>query len=203
GVCSDGIYTIALTPSRQLDVFCDLGTSGGGWTVIQRRMERSVDFYRGWDEYKWGFGDKNGEFWLGLENIHVMTSQKRYRLRFDMEDFEGNTCYAEYDGFKVGEVTNYKLVYMKKKTSSGDAENSFGNVGREFTTKDRDHDAIPNGNCAYLYKGAWWHNSCHATNSNGLYLKGENNQRAQGVIWMTWKGWNYSLKRIEMKVKPI
>ncbi|EDO30399.1 predicted protein [Nematostella vectensis] len=49
---TSGIYPIALTPSQPLDVFCDLATSGGGWTVIQRRMDGSVDFYRGWDDLK-------------------------------------------------------------------------------------------------------------------------------------------------------
>jgi len=86
-------------------------TSGGGWTIFQRRIDGSVEFYRDWADYKIGFGDKKGEFWLGLDQIHDMTSQGRNRLRVDLEDFEGNTRYAEYDAFFVAdEEQGYRLT---------------------------------------------------------------------------------------------
>ena len=69
-------------------MFCDQKTAGGGWTVFQKRLDDSVDFYRGWDDYKRGFGNLNGEFWLGLDKIHRLTKQ-RSRLRVDLEDTTG------------------------------------------------------------------------------------------------------------------
>ena len=77
--------------------------------MIQKRLDGSVDFYRGWDDYKRGFGNLNGEFWLGLDKIHHLT-KKPNKLRVDLEDFSGNTAYAEYSSFGVGnEGSKYRL----------------------------------------------------------------------------------------------
>ena len=91
-------------------MFCDQTTAGGGWTVFQKRLNGSVDFYLGWAEYERGFGNLNGEFWLGLDKIHRLTSSGNYKLRVDLEDFEGNSAFAEYGIFAVGnEGTKYNL----------------------------------------------------------------------------------------------
>ena len=104
-----GVYTIDPDNAGAFDVFCDQTTAGGGWTVFQKRLDGSVDFYRGWDDYKRGFGNLNGEFWLGLDKIHRLTKQ-RSRLRVDLEDTTGKTAYAEYDFFGVAsENSKYKL----------------------------------------------------------------------------------------------
>jgi hypothetical protein len=39
---------------------------GNAIQVLQRRQNGSVDFYRDWNNYTQGFGDVNGEFWIGL-----------------------------------------------------------------------------------------------------------------------------------------
>ena len=91
-------------------VFCDQRTAGGGWLVFQKRLDGSVGFYRGWTEYKRGFGSLSGEFWLGLDKIHRLTSSGKYKLRVDLEDFAGQNYSAEYDLFKVGsEGEKYQL----------------------------------------------------------------------------------------------
>jgi hypothetical protein len=76
--------------------------NGGGWTVFQHRYDGSVDFYLGWTEYKEGFGHLSGEFWLGLEQLHRITTSGKYKLRIDLEDFEGNKKFAEYSSFNIG-----------------------------------------------------------------------------------------------------
>ncbi len=105
-----GVYTIEPDGSGAFDVFCDQTTAGGGWTVFQKRLDGSVNFYRGWADYKRGFGNLNGEFWLGLDKIHRLTKTTKNRLRVDLEDTAGKTAYAEYDMFAVtSERTKYKL----------------------------------------------------------------------------------------------
>ncbi len=110
GQTSSGVYTIDPDGSGAFDVFCDQTTAGGGWTVFQKRLDGSVDFYRGWADYKNGFGDLNGEFWLGLDKIHRLTNSERYKLRVDLEDTNGTTAYAKYEHFTVtNESTKYQL----------------------------------------------------------------------------------------------
>ena len=101
GKPTDGVYTIKLDNLPAFDVFCDQTTGGGGWTVFQKRLNGSVDFYRYWNDYKHGFGDLKSEFWLGLDKIHRLTSDNNSMLRVDLEDFEGNAAYAEYNLFGV------------------------------------------------------------------------------------------------------
>jgi len=104
------VYTIKPDNLPAFDAFCDQTTAGGGWTVFQKRLNGSVDFYLYWSDYKVGFGDLNGEFWLGLDNIHHLTSDNNSMLRVDLEDFEGNTVYAEYNKFGVkNENDQYRL----------------------------------------------------------------------------------------------
>ena len=112
GETTDGVYTIKPDNLPAFDVFCDQTTDGGGWTVFQKRLHGSVDFFLNWSDYKVGFGDLCGEFWLGLDKIHRLTSDHNsIRPRVDLEDFEGNTAYAEYNRFGVmSEIDKYKLI---------------------------------------------------------------------------------------------
>ena len=49
----------------------------------------------------------------GNDNLHLLTSNSRQRLRVDLADWEGNTAYAEYDNFTVGsEQEKYKIVSL-------------------------------------------------------------------------------------------
>ena len=105
------MYTIKPDSLPAFDVFCDQTTAGGGWTVFQKRLDGSVDFYLNWSDYKHGFGNLNGELWLGLDKIHRLTPDNNNMLHVDLEDFEGNTAYAEYNTFGVmSENDKYKLI---------------------------------------------------------------------------------------------
>ena len=180
-----------------------MDTDGGGWTVFQRRQDGSEDFYRGWSDYEIGFGNLSGEFWLGLSKIHRLT-RNTPTLRIDLADFEGNSRFATYATFQVlDSSTTYQLNVTGY---SGDATDGLINhieshQGRKFTTKDRDNDLWDGRSCAVRYQGAWWYHSCHRANLNGKYLSGAHSSYADGVEWVTWKGFYYSLRFTEMKLR--
>jgi len=191
-----GVYTINPDNAGAFDVYCDQATAGGGWTVVQKRLDGSVDFQLGWEDYKRGFGNLTGEFWLGLDKIHRLT-KTRSKLRVDLENTKGKAAYAEYDFFNVGdEESKYKLslgVY------SGNAGDSLSyHHGMAFTTTDRDNDGASNVNCAEYYHGGWWYHGCHDSNLNGIY--GEFTF-SYGVCWLHWRGSKCNIERAEMKIR--
>ena len=96
-----------------MQVYCDMETDGGGWVVFQRRMDGTEDFYRGWADYVKGFGDLNGEFWLGLNKIHRLTNAEtdvNAVLRVDLEDFEQEKRFANYSLFYVNRAASRKWI---------------------------------------------------------------------------------------------
>ena len=189
-----------------MQVYCDMETEGGGWSVFQRRKDGTVGFYRGWDEYEEGFGELNGEFWLGLKKIHRLTNQNyKSKLRVDLEDFDNSVRYAEYSNFSIGNSsTDYEITSGEYSGTAGDSLLFFPSPGvnlqLKFSTRDRDHSLT---DCAKRYRGAWWYSSCHRANLNGLYLFGNTSNYADGVVWQTFREYYYSLKFSEMKVKVI
>ncbi|KAL1262279.1 hypothetical protein QQF64_007544, partial [Cirrhinus molitorella] len=113
GYRTSGVYTIS-TIDGPVQVYCEMASGGlndqGYWTVILRRTDDEVNFFRAWRSYKWGFGNKEGDYWLGLEFLHQLTRRHQYRLRVDLEDFQGQKAYAVYRFFSVGsEADGYKL----------------------------------------------------------------------------------------------
>ena len=96
-----GVHKIDPDGLGEFEVFCDQTTAGGGWTVFQKRYNGAVDFFRAWNDYKRGFGNLNGEFWLGLDKIHRLTARSSNKLRVDLEDLHGKTAFAEYGSFSV------------------------------------------------------------------------------------------------------
>ena len=180
-------------------VYCDQDTDGGGWTVFQRRHDGSVNFYRGWDDYERGFGDVEGEFWLGNYAINQLAGSWCQELLIDMEDFEGEKRYATYDNFKIGpKSSNYILTVDGYSGDAGD--DLSGHSGYQFSTKDADHDTHSKS-CSQHYKGGWWYSACHAANLNGIYHAGPHDSSGDGVNWKSFKGHYYSLKFVEMKFR--
>ena len=197
GHTQSGVYSVNPDGKGHFNVYCDMRTDGGGWTVFQRRQDNSVDFYRGWNDYKSGFGELTAEFWLGNDKIHRLTASRPSSLRVELEDWNGVRVYAKYGKLNVtDEQAQYRLEVSSYSGTAGDSIAYHNNMA--FSTKDRDNDRR-SSNCAVVSTGAWWYNSCHYSNLNGKYL---GDKRAdQGAGWWHFRD-SLSLKFTEMKLRP-
>ncbi|XP_071785580.1 ficolin-2-like [Asterias amurensis] len=197
GEARSGVYAVKPDSGRPFKVYCDMETDGGGWTVFQRRQDGSVDFFLDFANYSRGFGNLEGEFWLGNDNLHRLTAQGEYELRVDLTGFDDDTGFAVYDSFTITDVSdNYTLTVGKHSGTARDMLSYHNNMA--FSTKDRDNDAY-SSNCAEWY-GAWWYRACFDSNLNGRYLN-ESSAITRGE--MRWNGFSgsRSLKTTEMKIR--
>ncbi|KAL2295076.1 hypothetical protein Nmel_018225 [Mimus melanotis] len=211
GQHSSGVFQVRPAGSQPFKVYCDM-TAEGGWTVIQRRMDGSVDFDQLWDAYKNGFGDLranvmsliSGDFWLGLEKMHHLVQEGKYNLLIELEDWEGNSQMVQFLFSLGGESTAYTLNLVGPLT--GELENAIGEFRQlPFSTRDRDHDLKADTNCAKHLSGGWWFSTCGHANLNGKYFRSiprQRHERKQGIFWKTWKGRYYPLKSTIMKIQP-
>ncbi|KAF7707553.1 probable serine/threonine-protein kinase DDB_G0282963 isoform X1 [Silurus meridionalis] len=222
--CSDfmknpksGIYNVTPTGScnTTFPVFCDMKSSGGGWTLIQHRLNGNISFNRTWNDYKGGFGNLMGEFWLGNDKIHWLTTTKAMALRIELEDLDGIKEYAQYDQFHVAnESQYYRLTIEGYSGTAGDAmlySKKFNHNQKNFTTPDRDNDQYTSGNCGAYYSSGWWFDACMAANLNGKYYETRYKGVRNGIFWGTWHNIStesyptnerQSFKTVRMMIRP-
>merc|ERR1712136_342137 len=164
-----------------LHAMCDQQSMGGRWTVVQRRYDGSVNFYRTYREYVRGFGNKQ-EYWLGLERIHELTKNGQYELLIHMTDRMGRKVYAYYNFFMVD-------------SSSRGYRMQLG----DYQGMDRDNWMY---NCAQSYMGGWWYVNCHSSNLNGKYYRNGMSDYGKGINWKSYFNDYYgSFMKVEMKVR--
>ena len=178
--------------------YCDAVTDGGGWLVIQRRQDGSVDFNRGWVEYEEGFGSLTGDLWYGLRPLHCLTNQGQWKLRIDFTFPNGTKSYLPYNNFAVGPAdSQYQLNISEFTGITTDPFTVHDLNNMKFTTKDRDNDQQESGNCAIRdaggYAGGWWYRRC-----SYIFLNHQYNHTLTIRLNNEW----YALSFIEMKIKP-
>ncbi|CAG2223135.1 unnamed protein product [Mytilus edulis] len=221
-----GVYTTVY----KFDVYCEMNSTGSGWTVIQRRTNGVTDFKLEWNDYKLGFGSLTAEHWLGnhyLFNINInkstrnfrtetvkstkMTSLRNYKLRVELEAFDGKLKYAEYGKFSVGDKgSNFKLTIDDYTGNLGDA--MYYNNNMMFSTSDKDNDQRDTtcvsggawqGGCCFNGEGP----QCSLCNLNGKYLNEDQIKVKtglyKGIVWKTLEGKWYSFKSSKMTIYPI
>ena len=191
-----GIYTMMNfcgVKCYDAEVYCDTSNGGGGWLVVQRRQDGTVDFNRGWGEYEDGFGKLTGEFWYGLRALYCLTGQGGWEMRMDIKLANGTNIFLQYEQFKVASAKDkYKLTIGGFQGTTTDPMARHN--GMYFTTKDSDNDQWGR-NCA-LWSGpggGWWYINCANIQPNILY---------KGTHGIVLNGRWHTLPFIEMKIRP-
>ncbi|KAJ8035665.1 Fibroleukin [Holothuria leucospilota] len=202
---SDGVYTILPIgwTGSPFEVYCNM-SHGGGWTVLQRRVDGSVSFRRSWDDYKEGFGTvgSNQNLWLGNEILYYMTNQRINTLRIDIVNENLFNWFMNYDLFRVdNESNNYRLELGSFTGNTGYDYMVRHRGGQDFSTYDRDNDEHPDVNCAL--NAGWWYarpfGSCWSANLNGIYNFNLSLNLHNVDTLTTHSGLRY----IQMKIRPM
>ncbi|XP_071520664.1 uncharacterized protein [Panulirus ornatus] len=212
GFNTSGVTTIRASPELESQrVWCEQEVDGGGWTVMLRRRHQpsQVDFRRDWSSYSEGFGNPEGEYWIGLETLYRLTKGNPYSLRVDMT-WENEDATSLYDFFSVGPSRygrrGYELnVGGYNKSSTGGDAMEYHN-GMDFSTYDEDNDGASGGSCSeWSGGGGWWYNYCFYSNPTGIYPPAdlpENTEVDHLLEWRKWQGYYTYLSSLVMMIRP-
>ncbi|XP_045625344.1 tenascin-N [Procambarus clarkii] len=192
-------------------VWCEQSVEGGGWTVMlrRRRQDPQLDFRRSWDTYARGFGDPDGEYWIGLETLYRLTKGNPYSLRVHMT-WEDEEATSLYHFFSVGPSRSndhgYELsVGGYNESSTGGDAMEYHN-GMDFTTYDSDNDGATGGSCSeWSGGGGWWFNFCYYSNPTGIYPPAglpESTKVDHLLEWRKWQGYYTYLSSLTMMIRP-
>ncbi|XP_054767445.2 ficolin-1-like [Lytechinus pictus] len=206
----DAVYTIFVSDINKCgrkDVFCEQQQEGGGWTVVQRRWGGRENFNRPWTDYVRGFGNLQGEFFLGLDWIYRISMQRRHEMRIELRDSQWTEIFTKYWTFTLSdEIGNYtmKISDMDPNSNGGDGLSEHNNM--PFSTYDRDNDGMLATNCARQNGGGWWYhgNDCFTSNLNMRYrfVGIGPKRRTAGVVWNR-DGRQAFFPYVEMKIRPM
>jgi len=111
--------------------------------MILQHLGYTFDWNLPWANYKAGFGSINDNFWLGLENMYLLTSSQPYHLRLEMQNQRKNIWYsAEYWFFEIGDELNDKYRLHVAGFSGDIRDFAYCSDGMEFSTYDMDNNRI-------------------------------------------------------------
>ena len=218
-----GVYRIAVHGHDvPFDVYCDMTSQGGGWTVFQMRFNGTLNFIRNsFGDYEDGFGDAStGEYWLGLLRLRLLLNihrEQKNQLRIEVEDWEGHKAHSIYHNFELSDG-DYILnaEYSSGLSTAGDGYSKYSENGKPFLAHCSDFFNIGGGH--------WKADACNSyANLNGIYYPEKYKfyqtvsitRNIDGVVWPT--DWSeerppgtcsqcseyYSLKKTSMSFREV
>ena len=145
--------------------------------LIQQNDGTTGAFDQNWAVYKSGFGDLEGNFWIGNENLHQLTKNGGCTLRVDVWPVNTGTIWlwSEYSKFVIGdEASGY--LFGNGAWIGGTLDDALFLSGAQFITKDRGQYSynIAGWQCGFwfgpyfrvrincyqlnfmIYSGQWW-----------------------------------------------
>lgn len=134
------------------------------WIMVLKRFNGQVDFEKTWEELRDGIGSLDSEFFIGLQNLHLLTTSRRYELRIYLRDLY-NHYNIFYNNFVVGsEDEGYAIRSLGKYL--GNADDYLKQTRNSFSTYDSDNKL----SCARLY-GPWWQSGDNMCSITNLFVK--------------------------------
>ncbi|XP_062505376.1 uncharacterized protein LOC134182065 isoform X2 [Corticium candelabrum] len=218
-----GVYTISVKDyDFPFDVYCDMTSEGGGWTVFQMRFDGTIDFTRNaFADYEEGFGNaRRGEYWLGFERLYLLLNihrEQKNQLRIEVEDWEGHKAHSIYQNFELSDGDyKFNAEYSSGVSTAGDGYSKYSENGKAFLAHCSNPDKVGGGH--------WKADGCNSyANLNGIYYPEEHKfyqdvsvtRNIDGVVWPT--DWSsdrppgtcsqcseyYSLKKTSMSFRQV
>ena len=148
-------------------------------------------FYQPWSVMQQGFNDSYGNYWIGLDRLHNLTSTGNYTLLINLWGTGWELFTVQYSTFTVGNASSKYVLHQ------GGYNGTVGdclayNEGMKFCTYDDDATAI----CADYDDGSWW----YSTNYYPCTTAGLNNYKSygDGFVWSCGSLGNKELFQSEM-----
>ncbi len=215
GLQTSGLYKLNLNDGMgEFTVFCDMSLQGGGWTVFQRRVDNTTSFNKNRAEYEVGFGNFNGNFWLGLEYIRRMTNYNglTFEMHIGLQSYDtilSEYGYLRYPSFRLGSSSqNYQIIISDFDDTLSTALEALHTPhnGSYFSTPDNDLDGH-SSHCALDLSSGWWFDdiNCGKSNLNGVYYNQRDHPTSthDGIIWEGFEGSDKTLRTAVMAVRPV
>ncbi len=187
---------------------------GGGWTVLQRRINGSVSFNRTWADYKRALVTLKASSGLAMIKSTCSPNQGHDPAHWAWR-FEGTRGYAKYEQFYVSnEFLNYRLSlsgYSGLLEMLCSLANTSTMIRSSSLHRTRTTTCTLQGTVERTTDRGWWFDACMSANLNGKFYKTKYKGKRDGIFWGTWHNltseyyltnYRQTFKNVKMMIRP-